>query len=154
MEYWSFVGATERHLTPKDTCGPLSWSKYLLRANSSLASSCKLGNALLASNNRSSSKSAQDYVLVLPLSALELYFVQLPLAGQFKSLAQGFLGGCIRLWGLVRQSTICHMCLSCQSNSQQKDLIIVTPSINSKYTLKVAYPIGKTSISIKNLWEY
>ena len=56
-----------RCLTPKDTCGSLNWSKYLVRDNSSLASSCKLENALLASNNRSSSKSAQDSLSCLCL---------------------------------------------------------------------------------------
>ena len=118
-------------LTLKNICGSLSLSKYLLKANYSLASSCKLGNALLASNNRSLPKSAQNF-LFSPLSPLELYIIQLSLTRHLKSLAQGFLGGCVRLLGLMRQLTMHHVCLSHQSNSQPKDLIIVSPFINSR----------------------
>ena len=137
----------------KDTCRSLSWSKYLLKANSSLASSCKLGNVLLASNNRSLPKSVQDsssHFCLLSNSTLQ----SCHLLGSSNHWVRGFLGGYVRLLGLIRQSTIFHVCLSHQFNSQPKDLIVVTPSINSRYTLKVANPIGKTSIPTKNLWRY
>ena len=139
-------------LTPRDTCRSLNWSKYLLRANFSLASSCKLGNALLASNNRSSSKSAQDSLSRFVCSRTLLYIAVTCWAAQIAGSELPWW--LCKIGGSLKTINYIHlMCLSHQSNSQPKNLIIVTPSINSRYTLKVTYLINKTFISIKNLWE-
>ena len=46
-------------LTAKEICEGFNWSRYQLRASSSCASTCSMGNALSASCRRSSLKSAQ-----------------------------------------------------------------------------------------------